>query len=202
MNILHFQEINPSEFLIENYIKEYEPYETLLTTTLAIFVAFFGLLRLKQLDEANKEKIKQDYFGEWKSVLEQLSKEVENHNPFIPREMIRIRHDVFDYLYEINFTIKDKKTLDEYFSKFYPELIPFFENQNNKSIERGNVYPNENYAYAMMDFTFVFFLTLNSWYKSAGKDIRTQYIKSLDPNRRINSEEFEIASKNALNKRS
>lgn len=68
---------------INTYLTAFGQYEALFTATVATIAAYFGLLRLKVATDANNDKLKQDRFSEWKTVLDIRFIEIEKYDPYI-----------------------------------------------------------------------------------------------------------------------
>lgn len=68
---------------INTYLTAFGQYEALFTATVATIAAYFGLLRLKVATDTNNDKLKQDRFSEWKTVLDIRFIEIEKYDPYI-----------------------------------------------------------------------------------------------------------------------
>ena len=115
---------------INNYLKGFGNYKALFTSTVATIAAYFGLFRLKAATDANRDKIKQDRFLEWKTVLEVRLIEMEKKDPYMKREFIRLRYNYFKQLYDMNFSISTKEQLQQIFQTNFIKIINSFETQN------------------------------------------------------------------------
>src|SRR5690606_23259742 len=111
---------------IDNYLSSYTPYKYLLTGTIATCAAYFGLLRLKATIDTNNEKIKQDRFTEWKTIVQVRCSEIELLEPKMTREIIKIRRPIYEYLFARNFRIQNQEELAEVFNANVAELVVFF----------------------------------------------------------------------------
>jgi hypothetical protein len=182
---------------INTYLTALSDYKALFTGTIATMAAYFGLHRLKVATDANLQKVKQDRFSEWKSVLDIRFIEIEKQDPFMKREFIRIRHNLYEQLYDRNFNVVDNAQLTQIVQVIFPPtLINFFEIQNNKHIGMGGVYPNNTYAYSFDSFQFLFLGCLDNVYAESRADLLTYYLTQLPPDRLIDSELYSNALRN------
>lgn len=115
-----------------------------------------GLHRLKAATDANSDKLKQDHFSEWKTVLDIRFIEIEKADPFMRREFTRVRYNLFRQLYDLNFSITNNTQLTQIFQSTFQDLARFFEEQNNRHIGMGGVYPTNKYSYSFDSFRFYF----------------------------------------------
>lgn len=183
---------------IENYLSAFSKYKSLFAGTVATCTVYMGLLRVKATNDGNREKLKQDLFNEWKTVVQTRSNEIEKYDPFMIREIIRIRRGLFNSLYVINFKIEEKAQLKEIFEKYVKNLISFFENQNNKYIDLGGIYPNNEHSYSFDSFRFLFYGMIDYWYDDMERDLKELYNENLDSNRTISLNLYQAASNNQL----
>jgi hypothetical protein len=180
---------------IETYLSKYGGYKALFTTTVATIVAYLGLLRLKAATDANVEKVKQDRFVEWKSVLETRLIDIETVDPLMKRGFTKVRYNLFKKLYDIDFSILDKNQLKDIFdSTFKKEGLPqFFESQNLKLMSMGEIYLNEKYSYSFDSFRFIFCGCLDNSYPDLVLDLKNLYLELLPPERLIDEVGYRFA---------
>lgn len=181
---------------LEYYLTAFGQYKALFTGTIATCAAYFGLLRVKVSEDANREKIKKDIFSEWKMVVQVRSAEVERNDQLMIREIIRIRRQLFKDLFDLNFNIQNISELTEIFDSRIKELVNFFETQNNKHIGMGGAYPNDQYSYSYDAFRFIFFGMIEGWYDNLETDLKAMYIDNLPADRMINQGLFQTAQAN------
>jgi hypothetical protein len=181
---------------LETYLSLYGDYKALFTGTIATTAAYFGLLRVKVSEEANREKIKQDYFNEWKTVIQVRAAEVDRNDKLMLREIVKIRHSLFNDLYKLNFEISDKNKLTEIFNKHIKSRVRFFEEQNDKHIGMGGAYPDSNYSYSFDAFRFIFLGMIDKAYDEIEKDLKEIYLENMDDNRSINLANYKVALQN------
>ena len=81
---------------INNYLIGYGTYKALFTGTVATIAAYIGLLRYKAATEANKDKVKQDMFSEWKNRLDYRLIEIEMNGPYLKRIFTDVRLRLFN----------------------------------------------------------------------------------------------------------
>jgi len=181
---------------MEIYLTALGQYKALFTGTIATCAAYFGLLRVKVSEDANREKVKQDIFSEWKLVVQVRSAEVERNDLFMIREIIRLRRPLFNRLYELDFNVQNNAQLTDIFNEHISNMVNFFETQNNKHIGMGGAYPNDQYSYSYDSFRFIFFGMIEAWYDNLENDLRTLYINNLPADRHIDKALYKPALSN------
>jgi hypothetical protein len=181
---------------IDNYLSSFANYKYLFTGTIATCSAYFGLLRVKATLDSNLDKIKQDRFGEWKTIVQLRCSEIEALEPKMTREIIKIRRPIYNYLYDKNFEIKNINELTELFNANISNLVGFFENTNKKQLQIG-IYRNNQHSYSFDSFRFVFYGMLDSWYDEMIDDLETLYIANLPNGRMINEGHYLTALQDA-----
>lgn len=181
---------------INIYLNEFGQYKALFTATVATIAAYFGLHRLKVATDANSDKLKQDRFSEWKTVLDIRYIEIEKADPFMRREFTRVRYNLFRQLYDLNFSINNNTQLTQIFQTTFLDLARFFEEQNNRYIGMGGVYPNKTYSYSFNSFSFLVIGSVDNVYPEIVRDLQTLYLGALDPNRMIDVNMFQTAQQN------
>lgn len=178
---------------INNYLASFGDFKALFTGTVATIAAYFGLLRLKAATDANRDKLKQDRFSEWKTILDIRFIEIERHDPYMKREFTRVRFNLFKQLYDLNFSIANNVQLTDIFQTNFQGLADFFESQNNKHIGMGGVYPNNTYSYSFDSFRFLLLGCVDETYQDIVTDLQRLYLAALSPNRMINSSLYQTA---------
>jgi len=181
---------------IDNYIVSFGQYKGLFTGTVATITAYFGLHRLKAATDANSDKVRQDRFSEWKTVLDIRFIEIEKYDPYMKREFIRVRYNLFRQLYDHKFSIENNEQLTQIFQSTFQELARFFEEQNNKYIGMGGVYPDSTHSYSFDSFHFLLLGSVDIIYPSIVSDLQTLYLAALDPNRMIDANLYRTAQQN------
>jgi hypothetical protein len=181
---------NLSPLGINRYLSELGDYKSLLTGTIATIVAYFGMLRLKVATEANIDKVKNDRFLEWKTVLEVRCVEVENQDPLMRREFTRIRYNLFTQLFAQKFIISNQSDLKNIFENHFLNIADFFDTNNTRYINNGGIYPSTNYSYSFDHFRFIFMGTIDSFYDDLVKDLEILYISALSKSRIIDKAMF------------
>lgn len=182
---------------IETYLTSLGKYKYLFTGTISTCSVYFGSLRVKATFDSNKEKIKQDRFNEWKTILQIRFSEISKSDPMMIREINKIRLHIFNSLFDLDFKIADKEQLKTLFNKHFKDFVTFFETQNNKSIKLGGAYPNDKYSYSFGSFYSIFSGMLDSWYDNIHKDLKDLYHNNLPNDRTINENTFNAANKAA-----
>ena len=178
---------------INTYLRGFGAYKTLFTSTVATIAAYLGLLRLKVANEANKDKLKQDRFSEFKTLIDVRVIEVESRDPYMKREFIRIRYNLFNDLFQRKFTILDSNNLKEVFDGHFKDVIRFLEEQNNRHIKMGGIYPNSTYSYSYDSFRFIFQGCLEEMYTGIENDLLNLYLAEMDTNRMIDEDMYSSA---------
>ncbi|MCG8750554.1 hypothetical protein [Tenacibaculum finnmarkense] len=177
---------------IDNYLSSYANYKYLFTGTIATCSAYFGLLRVKATLDSNLEKIKQDRFSEWKTIVQIRCGEIESLDPKMTREIIKIRLSIYNFLYDKNFKIQNINELTEVFNAYVSSLVGFFENTNKRQQQLG-VYRNERHSYSFDSFRFVFYGMLDSCYEEMINDLEELYIQNLPNGRMIGEGHYQTA---------
>lgn len=186
-------EFSLSRNSIEGYLDIYKKYSGLFTATVAVIVAYLGLQRLKVASDANSDKLKQDHFVEWRTVQDVRLMELEKTDPYMKREFIKIRKNLFLQLYDLDFKIENKEQLTEIFKANFSEFIPFFESMNEKFMEMGGVYQNSSFSYTGQNFAFLFNGCIEKGYDQLYSDILALHRQYLATDRIIDSEMYKSA---------
>ncbi len=180
---------------IDIYLVSFGQYKGLFTATVTTIAAYFGLHRLKAATDANSDKVRQDRFSEWKTVLDIRFIEIEKFDPYMKREFIRVRYNLFIQLYDRNFSIENNEQLTQIFQSTFKEHARFFEENNTKYIGMGGVYRNEKHSYSFDSFRFLLLGSVDILYPSIVSDLQTLYLTALDPNRMIDFNLYRTAQK-------
>ncbi|MEA9414314.1 hypothetical protein [Flavobacterium sp. PL02] len=173
---------------INTYLTSFGQYKALFTATVTTIAAYFGLNRLKVATDANSDKLKQDRFSEWKTVLDIRFIEIEKNDPFMKREFVRVRYNLFLQIYNIDFSIKNKAQLVQIFELIFLDLVPFFEQQNEKYISKGGIYNNVLYSYSFDSFRFLFLGSVDTHYLEIMNDLETLYLAAVVSDRTMSNE--------------
>lgn len=181
---------------IETYLISFDKYKTLFTATVATIAAYFGLHRLKVATDANSDKLRQDRFSEWKTVLDIRFIEIEKFDPYMKREFVRVRYNLFRQLYDLNFSIANNAQLTQIFQSTFQDLARFFEEQNNRNIGMGGIYPNNSYSYSFDSFRFLLLGSVDIIYTDIVRDLQLLYLASIDPSRMIDAKMYQTAQQN------
>lgn len=179
------------------YLETLKQYGSLLAGTISVVVAYFTLLTLNASTEANKEERKQDYFAEWKLVLEIRSIEVKDRDSRMVREFTRLRHSLYEELYSRHFEIENEIDLRSVFERIFEDgIIRFFESMNKTAIGMGNIYPTSDYSYSYDSFKFLFLGCLKDYYEGIETDLQKLYLEKMDPKRQIDKTMYQYALEN------
>lgn len=181
---------------INNYFNAFGEYKALFTSTVATIAAYFGLLRLKAATDANNDKLKQDRFSEWKTVLDIRFIEIEKYDPYMRREFTRVRYNLFQQLYKNDFSISDLKQLTQIFESNFQDIVKFLESQNNKYIGMGSVYIDNMQSYSFDSFRFLLLGCVDNTYTEIVTDLQRMYLDSMPKDRIINSELYQTSEFN------
>ena len=181
---------------IDAYLISFGKYKALFTATVVTIAAYFGLHRLKAATDANSDKLRQDRFLEWKTVLDIRFIETEKLDPYMKREFVRIRYNLFRQLYDLDFSISNNTQLSLIFRATFQDLVRHFEEQNNKHIGMGGVYPNNTYSYSFDNFRFLLLGSVDNIYTDIVADLKALYLESMDPDRTIDINMFGVAQQN------
>lgn len=190
---LSFKEWDISPQGIEVYLNHFSKYSALLSGTIATCAVYFGLLRLREATEANRDKVKSERFAEWKVVLEIRAKEIASGDPKMLREFTKVRWHFFNDLYCRNFRIRESSDLAEIFEKNFKNLVPFFESQNVKYVNLGGIYPTDIHDYSYDSFCFLFLGPIEDTYEGAEDDLKNLYLDALPTDRLIDKEAYRLA---------
>lgn len=179
------------------YLETLGQHSSLFAGTITVVVAYFGLMRLNAATEANKDKKKQDYFVEWKNVLEIRSIEIKDQDPRMVREFARIRYALYEELYPKQFVIKNKVELQSIFDRIFGNgIIDFFESMNEKRLGMGDIYPSSTHSYSLDSFRFLFLGCLKDDYERIVNDLQELYLEKMKPNRIVNEALYQSALDN------
>ena len=173
-------------FGIDNYLSSFGFYKYLFTGTIATCSAYFGLLRVKATLDSNIEKIKQDRFSEWKTIVQLRCNEIEYIDPKMTREIIKVRRAMYNYLYDKDFKINSIEELTPLFNDNIANLVAFFEDTNKRQQKLGTVYQNDRHTYSFNSFRFIFFGMIEGYYDNIINDLENLYIANLREGRMIN----------------
>ena len=179
-----------------NYITAYGYYTVLFSATLATLTAYFGLLRIKAATDANLDRIRQDRFSEWRTVTDSIAVDIERTDPVMRRLFTRVRLNLFNQLYELNFDINNNGVLTTIFQTNFRAIVNNFETHNRRHLDMGGVYPNAEYSYSFDSFRFLVIGCINDFYPEIEEDLRTLYLATLPADRRIDVEEYRAAQNN------
>lgn len=171
---------------IENYLDLYGKFSSLFAGAIATLSLLFALLRLKEAAITNREKLKQDQFNEWKLTLEIRAEEVADKNSILKREVIKERLKMYNILHDYGFKIDNKKQLTEVFDVL-KDRVATFESSHARTVQLGEIYPDDKTAYSLQDFIYVFFGGIDQYYNKAFEDLTELYLNNISKNRIINS---------------
>ncbi|MDR6156609.1 MULTISPECIES: hypothetical protein [Chryseobacterium] len=180
---------DPSILGLNNYIKEFSEFKELFAATITLIVAYFGILRLTTAEVANREKVKQDRFNEWKNLLDIRIIEVEKNNNFFKRQFADLRWKLFERLYENKMEINSAKELNKIFDDKMRSSVRFLEENNDKYFGK-EVSPDKHYSYMYTDFQFIFLGLLDKYYDGMEDDLKNIILNSLNPQRVINYDRY------------
>lgn len=181
---------------INTYLTSFGQYKVLFLATVTTIATYFGLQRLKAATDANNDKLRLDRFSEWKTVLDIRFIEIEKHDPYMKREFVRVRYNLFRQLYNLNFSVTNNKQLTQIFISTFQDIIRFLEEQNNKHLGMGGVYPNNTYSYSFDNFRFLFVGSIDTFYPEIVRDLQTLYLATLDQNRIVDVGMYQTALRN------
>ena len=181
---------------INFYINQFTKYNGLFAATITLIVAYYGIERLRAAERANNDKVKLDRYSDWKTITDARVDFVKDENPLFRREFIKIRYKLFEDLYP-DFSIESKQQLKTLFNKYFANLVPVFESNNEKQQGLGGIYQAEDYSYFGQNFHFVFLGSLTGKkYDRAVEDLLEMYIENLPVDRIINPIAFQKAAEN------
>lgn len=186
---------------LNNYLKAFAVYKELFAGTIALIVAYFGILRFKAAETANNDKVKQDRFSDWKNLIDLRILEIDKNNPYLKREFARLRYNLFQKLYSKSMSIKNIVELNEIFDEKFKGTLRFLEEMNDKHVNCGGIYKNTKFSYFYNDFQFVFLGCLDDYYDEITIDLENIFLNSLDNLRVIDSALFESSYKSYLNRK-
>lgn len=175
------------------YLSQFSKYKELFAGTILIMATYFGLHRLTAATEANLLKEKSDRFAEWKAVVDSLLPEAEKDNPYLRREFIRARLNLYEHLHELNFRIENQAQLEQVFQRHFQGQVRFIEEMNEKHINLGGVYQNNTTSYSFDGFRFVLFGCVDHIYNGAITDLHRLYIAQMNPDRWVDPQAYQLA---------
>jgi hypothetical protein len=178
---------------IGGYLNIYGEYGGLFKATIATIVAFLGLQRLKVAIEANADKRKQDYFIEWKTVMDTRLNEIDEIEPQLRREFITLRQGLYSEIHGFDFKLKNKQQLTKIFENHFNSRISYFEEMSKKYFNTGGFYPSNKYSYAGQNFIFILSACFQSRYDNFYQDALDLYQENLPADRLIDQEAFHLA---------
>lgn len=192
-NYTYILEVTPEG--VNNYISSFSEYKTLFASTITVIAAYFGLERLNEATIANNEKVKQDRFIEWKFSIEHRLAYADEKNPQIRKVFASKRFYLFNDLYAINFIVKDKKKLEDLFNKYFKDIVPFIERQNQTYLKQAGIYPSEKYSYSYDAFRYLFFgCCPYENYLEIEVDLASLFLHELPNSRIINEKSYQLAT--------
>jgi hypothetical protein len=116
-------------------------------------------------------------------------KEVEEFEPFMGRQFVKLRLKLFEDLFRFDFQIKSKKDLFTVLDTHFSDEIAFLE--RNKMFNRvGGIYPNNEHAFAYQNFQFIFLGCLDDYYDGMEDDLKEIYLSMLPVGRIVNNEAY------------
>lgn len=186
---------------INFYLLSLSTYKELFAGTIALIVAYFGILRFQAAEIANRDKVSQDRFNDWKNLIDLRILEVEKNNPYLKREFARLRYNLFQKLYSKKMSVYNVTELNEIFDDKFKGTIRFLEEMNDKSVNCGGVYLDKKFSYFFNDFHFVFMGCLDDYYDEISSDLETIFLSSLDNKRVVDQKLFESSYKSYLSRK-
>lgn len=180
---------------IDNYLSTLGTYKALFTSTITTIAAYFGLHRLNAAIEANVQKVKQDRFNEWRSVLDVGLVRVERTDPHMKNEFIRLRYRFFEKLYLLNFNIAKKSQLENIFKEVFKGVSLSFEQQNKRNISMGGIYRNQKDSYSFDNFRYLFIIGVDPMYNELVSDLQDMYLECLPDSRLIDPQAYADADR-------
>lgn len=179
------------------YLGALGQHSSLFAGTITVVVAYFGLMRLNAATEANKDKRKQDYFAEWKNVLEIRSIEIKDQDPRMVREFARLRYALYEELYPKHFEIKNEAELQSIFDRIFGNgIIEFFESMNEMRLGMGDIYPSFTHSYSLDSFRFLFLGCLKDDYEGIVNDLQKLYLERMKADRVVDKALYQSALDN------
>ena len=172
---------------INNYISAFEPYKALFAGTIATIVAYYGLRRFQIAVDQNSDKLKQDRFIEWQTVLGGYYKLVEKSDKFMIRSFIKLRFALFNKLFEINFKIKGQNNLKEIFDEIFKGYPSSFEEQNKKYMDSGVKLSNVNHSYSFESFETLFLSCVDYIYDGGLAELEKLYLTAINSERKTDN---------------
>jgi len=167
---------------IYEYLTAYGKYNAIFAGAIGTITAYLGLLGFE-------DKIKQDRFVEWKTLLDDFLVGIETRNPVMKLIFLQERFCLFNFLYKSNFSISNKEQLNRIITDYFQEHIADFEKNDYKCEVFQEVYPDDKHSYS---FEFFWRLLLccvdRKVYPQCKNDLKELYLSYLPPKREINKE--------------
>ena len=176
---------------LNNYFETLTQFKELFAATITLILAYYGLERLKTAEQANKEKAKMDRFIDWKSITEMRMAEIKNN--LFKREFSKRRYNLYDDLYKNKMSIEKKEELEKIFNDHLEPIVQVSEEQDNTYVGTGGIYKDDNSAYFLDNFYFVFIGCLDKSYDNIYSDFKNLYLKNIDQDRIIDKRAYEAA---------
>lgn len=183
--------LTPTGF--NTFLKKYGEQRSLFGGTMAITALYFSLRRVNAAIVANVEKVKNDRFTEWKTVLELRAKEIEHNDSYMKREFITHRWKFFNELYSRGFEIANKTELEKVFNATFKNSVNFIETQNEKHMKYGGAYPTSTHSYTLVNFRFLFLGAVDRTYQNIDADLQTLYLAAMAKDRIIDQALYQAA---------
>lgn len=153
---------------------------------------------LQQMIENNMIMKKENEFIEWKYKIEYRMSQYFQKNPNNDKLMViftQNRREIFNQLYEAEFTIKDKNQLQDFFEKYFAQHIDLIELSSEHFIPCHCLYPSKSYAYSLdcARYLFLGLVNLGNCYKKISEDFTNFYLDKVhngNEPRMVNSTEY------------
>lgn len=182
---------------ISNYLLAFGTFKELFLGTVAVIGGYVAI-------NSYLEGVKINKYSDWVERTEIRYNQISKYDPQIRILLCHNRNDMFDYLEKRDFVFKNKFSLQDFFNKYFKEIVPIIEERNIRYINNGGIYPNKQETYSYLNFQYIFaeLVNISKSYPEILKDLHDLYIESLKKDRYIDKDAYNSAVNNALKNKS
>jgi hypothetical protein len=152
-------------------------HKELFTILFTVFGIYLVIIRIHEMSLANIIKLRE----EWKKELFLKLSDLEKNNSVMAEHFRRRSDEMFDFLYNVNLKIRNKTTLELYYSEFFKGSIIQFEIASIENRTLGLNYADTQIPYSLIHFRRLSKILLNPHFK---------YLDYLDDFENLYIEEF------------
>ncbi|NTW33162.1 MAG: hypothetical protein HGB12_11140 [Bacteroidetes bacterium] len=159
-----------------NFINIFAPFNILFASTFVVLTSKYSIEQMSLMKESNINFVKSNERNQWISFLNPHIDVLGKTDFELRTDLLKKLPLIHDYLFKINYTIKDMQELKEFFVTFFISKIEKYE--QNLFWLNIVVYPNDNYSYSFDNFNRIFILMINEEksYSKIQEDLRELYM--------------------------